>query len=453
MTDAIKRAGRPLVRTSIATQGVASAQGATPVRAKGFAKADSVATAKAAKVKSFDGNKAQYIVVESPSARSLLGARLAPRPFNPNLQQGNGWRVLELTTQEVAALRAGGVGVYVNKKIDVGPKPVASNRPSLEAPRQSLFRDVHGATELQKEPGWEGEGVTLTIIDTGIGQNDNLQVPKKFDDVKTAQPQDPPSDGHGHGSHCSGSSTAIGDLAAGGIRGMAPKATLQGVKVLDDRGSGTLADVMKGIEKAIEWAKTHDGPAVCSLSLGASASGDPDTLPMNKLINDAVKEHGILFVIAAGNSGPGVAESDPGRAKNAITVAATDHKKTVEEGDDTIANFSSGYKLPNKPTVAADGVAQRSTLPNNKEGDMSGTSMATPVTAGGAACLLGKAWALWKAGKFKVDPRELVKSGEFAKLLQDSARDNANVPANREGTGDIRLLAAAKLMLERYAIA
>ncbi|HSI05175.1 MAG TPA: S8 family serine peptidase [Myxococcota bacterium] len=429
--------------------GAMSAQGATPVRAQGLSKTDAAAIRKSPMVKNFAADKAQYIVIESMAARVMLGSRLGFRPFNPNLQQGNGWRVLELTSTEVAALRAGGVGVYPNKKVDVGPPPEATA--SLEAPRTSLFRDVHQATALQaKEAGWEGEGVTVTIIDTGIGAHDSLMKPAKFDDVKTAQPEDPASDGHGHGTHCSGSATARGDLAAGGIRGMAPKATLQGTKVLDDRGSGTLADVMKGIERAIEWAKTHDGPAVCSMSLGARASGDPDALPMNKLINDAIKNHGIFFAIAAGNSGPGVAESDPGRAKLATTVGATDHKGTTEEGDDTIANFSSGYSSANKPSVSADGVNQVSTLPGNKEGKMSGTSMATPVTAGAAACLLGKAWELFKAGKFKVDPRELVKSGEFEKVLRDSARDNPSVPANREGAGDIRLEAAAKLLVERF---
>ncbi len=451
MTDAISRAARPQVRTSLPVSGAQSAQGATPVRAKGLSKSDAVAIGGSPLVKNFAANKAQYIVVESMAARKLLGSRLGFRPFNPSLQQGQGWRVLELTAQEVSALRSGGVGVYPNKRVDVGPPPQAIN--SIEAPRTSLFRDVHQATSLQaKEAGWEGEGVTVTIIDTGIGDHDNLMKPAKFDDVKTAQPEDPARDGHGHGTHCSGSATARGDLAAGGIRGMAPKAILQGAKVLDDRGSGTLADVMKGIERAIEWAKTHDGPAVVSMSLGARASGDPDALPMNKLINDAVKNHGIFFAIAAGNSGPGVAESDPGRAKFATTVGATDHKGTVEEGDDTIANFSSGYSLPNKPSVSADGVKQRSTLPGNKEGDSSGTSMATPVTAGAAACLLGKAWELFKAGKFKADPRELVKNGEFEKILRDSARDNPSIPANREGAGDIRLEAAAKLMLERFGM-
>jgi subtilisin family serine protease len=446
MTAKISRAADLHARTIHATS---AAKRTATVRAKGFSKTDSMGVRKMPLVKSFGGNKAQYIVVESPSARALLGARLAPRPFNPNLQQGKGWRVLELTAQEVAALRSAGIGVFPNKKVTVGPPPVASAE-ALEAPRQSLFRDVHGATELQKEPGWEGEGVTVTIIDTGIGKHDSLMVPAHFDDVKTEQPEDPARDGHGHGTHCSGSSTARGDLTAGGIRGMAPKATLQGVKVLDDRGSGTWADVMKGVERAIEWAKAHDGPAVCSMSLGASASGDPDQVPLNKLINEAVTKYGIWFSIAAGNSGPGVAESDPGRSKSAATIGAMDHKGTVEEKDDDIANFSSGYKLPNKPSFSFDGVKQRSTLPDNKEGDMSGTSMATPVSAGAAACLLGKAWELFKAGKFKVDPRELVKNGELIKIFQDSARDNPNVPATREGAGDGRLVAAAKLMIERF---
>lgn len=449
MTDAISRAGRLQVRTSTPVSGSKSAQGATPIRASGFAKADSVGIGGSKSVSGMGGKKSQFIVVESPKARQLLGQRLAARaPFNPNLQQGNGWRVLELTAQEASALRASGVGVFPNKRVSVGPPPVPTA--NIEAPRTSIYRDVHGVSDLQKEAGWDGTGVTVTIIDTGIGVHDSLMTPAKFDDVKTESPTDPQSDGHGHGTHCSGSSTARGDLAAGGIRGMAPGATLQGVKVLDDRGSGSWADVMKGVERAIEWAKTHEGPTVCSMSLGASGSGDPDAVPLNKLINEAITQHGIFFAIAAGNSGPGVAESDPGRAKHAATVAAIDHKGTVDAKDDIIANFSSGYKLPNKPSIGADGVKQRSTLPGNKEGDMSGTSMATPVVAGAAACLLGKAWELFKAGKFKVDPRELVKNGELIKILQESALDNPSTPFGREGAGDIRIDKAAKIMIERF---
>lgn len=448
MTDAISRAGRPQVRTLTASAS-ASAASASPLGSKGFGKSDSLARVKSTGKKGLGEKKAQYIVMESAASKALLGKRI-PAKFDPNLQRGNGWFVAELTPTEVRTLRASKVELYPNKRVDVGPKP--QPLPGVTAaPRTSLFRDVHGVSALQKEAGWEGEGVCVTIIDTGIGKNDNLTV-TKFDDVKTEAPEDPPSDGHGHGTHCSGSSTAHGDLEQGQIRGMAPKAKLQGVKVLDDRGSGTWADVMKGIERAIEWAKAYDGPTVCSMSLGGSGSGDPDEVPMNKLINEAVEKYGIYFSVAAGNSGPKEGTVlDPGRARGASTIAAVDHKGTVESKDDVLANFSSrDVKGGRKPQHGADGVNQESTLPDNKVGKMSGTSMATPVNAGGVAVLLGKAWALWKAGKFKVDPRELVKSRELDKILGETAVKLPNAPQHHQGDGDIRIDAAAKLLIERY---
>lgn len=393
--------------------------------------------------------KTQFIVVDSPEATKLLGNRMAPGKFNPKLQQGNGWKVLELTASEAKMLEKSGVSVTPNHVIKV-PKPEVVA--PIAGAASSLFRDVHGISALQaKEAGWEGEGVTVTIVDTGIGEHKDLKV-NQFDDIATPQPTDPARDGHGHGTHCSGSSTGRGDLEQGGIRGMAPKATLNGVKVLSDSGSGTMADVMKGVERAIEWAKAHDGPAVISMSLGGPGAKDPENDPLNKLINEAVTKHGIFFAIAAGNSGPREnTVGNPGDAKHAYTVGAYDHKGTVDDKDDSPATFTSrGRADQNKPTGSADGVNQISTMPGNKTGKMSGTSMATPVVAGGVAALLGKAHELFKAGKLKVEARELVRTGDLVKILAETAVDRPSVPPTIEGAGDLRFDKAAELMIKRF---
>jgi subtilisin family serine protease len=447
MSDSIKRASRSTASSSVAATATTEIkkQPSSQKSADGFMRVQGPASKKIEK-------KAQYIVVESAEAAKILGSRLAPRPFNPKLQQGNGWKVVELTQSEVRALEAAGVTLRTNERVSVAkPTPILP----VAAPRTSLFRDVHGITALQsKEEGWEGEGVCLTVVDTGIGKNNDLMVPAKFDNIATAPENDPPSDGHGHGTHCSGSSTARGDLSVGGIRGMAPKATLQGVKVLSDSGSGSIADVMKGIERAIEWAKTHDGPTVVSMSLGGPPVKDPANDPMNKIINEAVTKHGIYFSIAAGNDGTRAgAVANPGDAAKASTIAAFDHKGTVDDADDSVATFSQRGKAgSSKPTHGADGVKQMSTLPNNRQGEMSGTSMATPVNAGGVACLLGKAWAMFKAGKLKIDPRELVKNGELDKIIAKTAVNRPSVPDEVEGAGDVRFDKAAELLIKTYGI-
>lgn len=398
--------------------------------------------------------RARYIVFDAPGARSLLGARMAPQPFNPNLPAGKGWRTMELTAAEAQGLREARVQIYSDVPVSVGPpiKPQVFLAPQTT----SLPRDVHGMTALQKsEAGWDGAGVAVIVIDTGIGDNSDIGPVAKFDDIKTEAPLDPPSDGHGHGTHCSGIATAHGDLAKGGVLGMAPKATLMGVKVLDANGSGTMADVMKGVERAIELASEFNGPVVCSMSLGGPASGNADMTPLNKLINDAIANKGIFFAIAAGNEGPGEGTiGDPGRAKNAFTTGAYDHKRTVDASDDALASFSSrdvkgGTTLPDG---CADGVNVRSTLPGNKQAEWSGTSMATPNIAGGVACLLGKAQSLFAAGKLKVDPRELVKNGELIRILQATAVDSPKEPVNHEGAGDVRFDAAAKELIKKYGV-
>ena len=52
------------------------------------------------------------------------------------------------------------------------------------------------------------------------------------------------ADGNGHGTHCSGT-------IAGKKYGVAKKANVYAVKVLRSNGSGTMSDVVKGVEWAV----------------------------------------------------------------------------------------------------------------------------------------------------------------------------------------------------------
>ena len=77
-------------------------------------------------------------------------------------------------------------------------------------------------------------------------------------------------------------------------------------------------------------------------------------------------------------------------------------------------------------------------------------SIVLAANAGAVADLLCEANKLWKAGKFKVDPRELVKNRELDKILAETAVKLPNTPQHHQGGGDIRVDAAAKLLIERY---
>ncbi len=79
--------------------------------------------------------------------------------------------------------------------------------------------------------------------------------------------------------------------------GIAPGATIRCIKVLDDSGSGSLSNVIAGINTVAGFKNANPStPVVVSLSLGAA---------FNSLVNDAVSNlirTGAVPVVAAGNS-------------------------------------------------------------------------------------------------------------------------------------------------------
>ena len=130
-------------------------------------------------------------------------------------------------------------------------------------------------------------------------------------------------DGHGHGTHVSGT---IGALANGvGVIGVAPGAEIIPIKVLSDSGWGSWSGVIQGIDycvKVIEENKLDKSKCVLNMSLGGG---------YNAAVDAAVKraaDKGILFSIAAGNSGSdadGFSPAAAGDHKNVYTISAVDN--------------------------------------------------------------------------------------------------------------------------------
>ncbi len=229
--------------------------------------------------------------------------------------------------------------------------------------------DDDGRWNIEKVQGpqcWEetkaGEGTTIAIIDTGIDYN-HVDLEDNFGDVKGhnfVADDDDPMDDNGHGTHCAGIADGTGK---GKIRGVASRARLYAVKVLDERGSGTLEGVVAGIEWSVE-----NGADVLSLSLG--------TGEYSEILDDACKaayDEGKVIVAAAGNEilGP----SYPAYNKTVISVAATDR------------NDKAPYwgNKDNHLSISCPGVDILSCMPGNKYQKASGTSMACPHGAGGAS--------------------------------------------------------------------
>lgn len=262
---------------------------------------------------------------------------------------------------------------------------------------------VHEVDLAQQATGYDGTGVTVAVIDTGIdGLHvglDDMDDDNSTDDPKVIGFYDPvnnpdkvngtevfPYDDQGHGSHCAGTVAGTG-APTFEHPGMAPGAFLVGVKVLDAGGSGSFAVVMAGMQWTVDYRYEYNIRAA-SMSLGGPGpiewtSSEEDSV--NRFANEMVRA-GITMLIAAGNSAATATIGTPGGAEDVITVGALD-KNTA------IAVYSSQGPTEEgrvKPNVAFVGSDVMSVAHNTGDGYVafSGTSMATPGVAGTVALML-----------------------------------------------------------------
>ncbi|MAI09043.1 MAG: hypothetical protein CMA08_00450 [Euryarchaeota archaeon] len=262
---------------------------------------------------------------------------------------------------------------------------------------------VHEVDLAQQATGYDGSGVTVAVIDTGIdGMHvglDDMDDDNSTNDPKIIGFYDPvnnpdkvngtevfPYDDQGHGSHCAGTVAGTG-APSYDHPGMAPGAFLVGVKVLDAGGSGSFSVVMAGMQWTVDYRYEYNIRAA-SMSLGGPGpiewtSSEEDSV--NRFANEMVRA-GISMLIAAGNSAAPGTIGTPGGAEDVITVGAL-NKNTA------IAEYSSEGPTEEgrvKPNVAFVGSDVMSVAHNTGDGYVafSGTSMATPGTAGTGALML-----------------------------------------------------------------
>lgn len=216
-----------------------------------------------------------------------------------------------------------------------------------------------------------GEGVDVYVIDTGTNI-DHVDFEGRASWGKTIPANDEDVDGNGHGTHCSGT-------IAGKKYGVAKKANVYAVKVLKSNGSGTMSDVVQGVE----WAATQHIKKVKDAKAGkvkgfkgstANMSlGGGKSVTLDKAVNAAV-DAGIHFAVAAGNDNADSCNYSPAAAEKAVTVGAS----TLA---DERAYFSNYGKCND---IFAPGLNILSTWIGSKYAvnTISGTSMASPHIAG-----------------------------------------------------------------------
>ncbi|MFE4651945.1 S8 family serine peptidase [Streptomyces sp. NPDC056707] len=234
--------------------------------------------------------------------------------------------------------------------------------------------------------GYDGKGVKVAVLDTGADLN-NADIKSEIVGSQSFVNGQTVQDGHGHGTHVASTIAGSGANSDGRYKGVAPGADLLVGKVLSNSGQGADSGILAGMEWAVE-----QGADVVSMSLGGPDAPGEDVL--TSAVNSLSASSNTLFVIAAGNSGPGESTlGTPGAADAALTVGAVDKS-------DALADFSSrGPRLGDmaiKPEITAPGVdivAARAAGTNlgtpvgTDYTTLSGTSMATPHVAGSAAIL------------------------------------------------------------------
>ncbi|KZT41870.1 subtilisin-like serine protease [Sistotremastrum suecicum HHB10207 ss-3] len=226
-----------------------------------------------------------------------------------------------------------------------------------------------------------GEGVTAYVVDTGVNIR-HVEFEGRASWGKTIPKNDVDEDGNGHGTHCAGT-------IASRRYGVAKAAEIVAVKVLGSNGSGSMSDVVDGVIWAAEDAlkkkkaaeaelaatgKTKHKGSVANMSLGGGASPSLD-----RAVNAAV-DTGLHFAVAAGNDNKDACNYSPAAAQKAVTVGAstiTDERAYFSNHGSCVDVFAPGLNILSTWTGSSTAVNR-----------ISGTSMASPHTAGLLAYLL-----------------------------------------------------------------
>ena len=284
--------------------------------------------------------------------------------------------------------------------------------------------------------GINGMGVTVAVLDTGVGRHPDLRgrVMGFRDFVGKRNLM---YDNNGHGTHICGIICGNGSMSRGKYRGIAPGANLVVGKVLDEKGDGMTANMLEGLTWILENQKKL-GIKILNISVGI---GQLDDKKKEEALREKIEEvwnAGIVVICAAGNKGPANDSiSSVGGCDKVITVGCHDGQYCMDNPKrcETYSGRGKLFGVGRKPDLVAPGTEILSCNVNyHLSGPYtvkSGTSMATPIIAGAAALLLQRF------------PK--LTNEEIKQALTYTATD-LGLPWNQQGWGMVNV----KKMLERY---
>lgn len=342
--------------------------------------------------------KNSIFVVVGPkvSKFSLLELRSDTLEFDPDVP--GAYEILYTVQDErgVCSTTSFSFGVMYNKVPVYGG---AQPRRALVPADLKIFKYLNVVNAPSAWVSAEGKGASIAIVDSGLNYNhpdlaNNIllnpnEIPDNhIDDDKNGFVDDVvgvdlvnqsnlPMDDSDHGTHVSG-------LAASSVNGVAPRASLLGVKVINAMGGGDAATIAGGIMYAVD--RKVD---VINLSLGADGIIFEKTL---KKAIDYAEAKGVLVVVAAGNETTNIDQKKLYPAsyknKNIVTVAASTYGGDLTQysnwGQESVDLAAPGGSYE----VDGSGIISTSYFPTvSFYLEMAGTSMATPIVAGAAAVL------------------------------------------------------------------
>ncbi|MFG3706933.1 S8 family serine peptidase [Micromonospora sp. NPDC047670] len=278
------------------------------------------------------------------------------------------------------------------------------------------------------QAGYTGSGVSVAVLDTGIDDTHPDLATTVTARANFTEGEEDGRDLVGHGTHVASTIAGSGSASGGRHRGVAP-----GTKLIDGKVCASFGCPESWILAGMQWAAAEQHAKVVNMSLGGWDS--PGIDPLEQAVDTLTDRYGTLFVIAAGNDGPGSGTvNSPASADAALAVGAVDKSGKLassssrgpRRGD---AGLKPDITAPGVSIVAArSGDAAELGAPGDAYASLSGTSMATPHVAG-AAAILAQRHPDWTAGQLKA-------------TLMASARPAEGMTPFEQGTGRLDVAGA-----------